>query len=783
MPKIQHRWWDLTSAFLFSAAIITAVLRLRAAEWTRDTGEIETITVVAIIIGLALGASRFKGWMAVIYGAIFTVISIPWMMAAALKGGFPWLERVEILYSRVSYSFGQFVANQPVRDSILFGLSMALLFWLATLAGAYFLSRRGRPWVSLLLLGLTVFVIEYYDPDLPNHLVYPALYVLFCLLLLARLHFIRSQHSWVDQNVTLDTEAGFHLGRSALIIGVVLVLVAWNLPGILNFFSSTQSFRKSIDEAWVGVRDRLGNLVINLESPVSTNQEFYDSNLSLGLGSTLSDDLIFTAETNPKDLKDARIYWRARSYNVYSDGEWTSSEATESDISYSLMPLTYPAWVERNEAVFLIVPNMLSMRNIYAPSEPIFVGRKSTITGTTVDGYTDVNAIVPEEPIHSGETFRIRSYIGSHTIAQLRHAGADPDWVTENYLQLPEDLSNRIKSLAQELTAGEETRYDKVMAITNYLRTTINYQAVIPAPPEGHDPIDWFLFDHKAGFCNYFASAEVLMLRSLGIPARLAVGYASGDHVEGSGLFEIHGRDSHAWPEVYFEGSGWVQFEPTGSQPGTSLFPGVDPDLQKTLQAQRTPARRQTSVSGDWEDEATPPVRTPIVTKTVPTPVVEETPVDYSWLLISVLVLISAGVLWLVWRKVSQMIGRRPLPTLVENLLERSHVHAPGWLKSWSNYARLSTMERLYQRIGLMMILLRIPINPAQTAQERIGLLVATLPFAEESAYYFLEQYQLATYSTHSADIKKARISIRVLWNLTLRKLWKRITRTENIRP
>jgi len=71
----------------------------------------------------------------------------------------------------------------------------------------------------------------------------------------------------------------------------------------------------------------------------------------------------------------------------------------------------------------------------------------------------------------------------------------------------------------------------------------------------------------KQGFCNYYATAEVILLRSVGIPARLAVGYAQGDNVDDPLLYTVRQRDAHAWPEVYFPGVGWVEFEPTASQP------------------------------------------------------------------------------------------------------------------------------------------------------------------------------------------------------------------------
>ena len=93
-----------------------------------------------------------------------------------------------------------------------------------------------------------------------------------------------------------------------------------------------------------------------------------------------------------------------------------------------------------------------------------------------------------------------------------------------------------------------ETPYDKAAAITAFLRQEISYQAVLDPAPKGVDPVLWVLFDYKKGFCNYYASAEVLMLRSLGIPTRLAVGFAQGQFDPNFRIYTVKKRDAHAWP-------------------------------------------------------------------------------------------------------------------------------------------------------------------------------------------------------------------------------------------
>ena len=182
---------------------------------------------------------------------------------------------------------------------------------------------------------------------------------------------------------------------------------------------------------------------------------------------------------------------------------------------------------------------------------------------------------------------------GSISVAEphrLRLAEQDyPLDVTDRYLQLPHDFPETVKKLAEGLTADANNPYDKAEAIRRYL-TTLPYTLDFVSPPEGRDWVEHFLFVERRGFCQNYASIMITMLRSLGIPARLVVGFAPGLWDDSRGVAEIQSRHYHAWPEVYFPRYGWVEFEPTpvdvqpslealGFQPvGTSSEVQVNPD-------------------------------------------------------------------------------------------------------------------------------------------------------------------------------------------------------------
>lgn len=170
------------------------------------------------------------------------------------------------------------------------------------------------------------------------------------------------------------------------------------------------------------------------------------------------------------------------------------------------------------------------------------------------------------------------------TPSELRQADAEASaylpWLLQRYLQLPPTLPERVAALAQELTQGAATSYDKARAIENYL-LTLTYRRDISPPPPNADGVDYFLFVQPEGYCEQFASAMVVMLRTVGVPARFAIGYASGDWDKKLEAYIVRERHYHAWVQVYFPDYGWVDFDPT---PPSSSF---DDD--------------EGGFSGDWE--------------------------------------------------------------------------------------------------------------------------------------------------------------------------------------
>ncbi len=128
-----------------------------------------------------------------------------------------------------------------------------------------------------------------------------------------------------------------------------------------------------------------------------------------------------------------------------------------------------------------------------------------------------------------------------------------PTWL-QRYLALPDTIPQRVRDLAQQVTAGAETRYDQAQAIEDFLRA-YTYTLDLPLPPADRDVVDYFLFDLKKGFCSYYASAMVVMARSVGVPARFASGYAQGTYDFEHGRWQVTELNAHSWVEVYSRAS------------------------------------------------------------------------------------------------------------------------------------------------------------------------------------------------------------------------------------
>jgi transglutaminase-like putative cysteine protease len=403
------------------------------------------------------------------------------------------------------------------------------------------------------------------------------------------------------------------------------------------------------------------------------------------------------------------------------------------------------------------------------PSETIWVSKNADMqTSLVSDGIKDITSWVATTSLSSGNQYKVRSLIADPSIEELRSIGTEyPAWVTNRYLQIPEEITPQLRKLALEITASHNTVYDKVQAITSYLRKEIEYDAEIEdALPENRDPVLWVLFEYKKGFCMYYASAETLMLRSIGIPARMAVGFVEGTYDETEGQYTVTYKDSHAWPEVYFPGIGWVEFEPTSNQfpierPETKDNPGEiitnpEPDGNFTASPLSPAPLQQSSESLNKENDSS---------------LTNNKINRYKTLLVSTLVLFTFGLGLFIIRRYS--LNDR-LPVYLTYQYEKRGNSPPHWLNNWARWTKLSAIERAFQAVNLSLYWLGLPQPAYITPQTRADILINRLPAAQDQTQSLLQEYHKTLFTDRDGNIAAARKAAAMIllktWNIRLKE-------------
>jgi transglutaminase-like putative cysteine protease len=274
--------------------------------------------------------------------------------------------------------------------------------------------------------------------------------------------------------------------------------------------------------------------------------------IRLGQSPNLADRVVMTV-----DAQQGR-FWRAVTYDFYTGNGFRTTETEKVD---RIAPTVLGR--EKFDATFDM---LVSQQNLlFGANEPVKVSIPFQFqTGGDKSYSTAIRAVRSGQ---SAEKYTVTSYVSVADKAALRRAANTyPDYIRQKYLQLPSTLPQRVRDLARKVAGDQGDPYDKAELIESYLRTTYRYAPTVRAPPPGRDPVDYFLFDLREDFCEYFASAMVVLLREIGVPARLVEGYTAGMLDPASGKFVVKELDAHAWVEVYFPLYGWVEFEPTPSQ-------------------------------------------------------------------------------------------------------------------------------------------------------------------------------------------------------------------------
>jgi transglutaminase-like putative cysteine protease len=742
----QSRWWDWAAIGLHFILLETVASRLVATTWTPFLYLIQTFTYMGFVIGTALGYSTFPRrtvrWLTFVYMLI--LLPLQWTLIIDQHASLE--EQFASVGGRLFFATADFFARQPVEDPIFFVALMSIAFWIISSGAGFTLVRNQNYLGAILPAAIGLIIIHNYDSGVAGRLWFLGFFAFIALLLLGRLHYLQNKQSWRERRIFLSPDNSVDLTSSMAIAAGLVIVVAWTVPASLSSVNSAVKTWNRVTRPWHEFTERMENAVSALESPSGGKRgEFFGSQLALGRGFPLSDLVMFEVETPdlPFEEKPPRYYWRGRTYDRFVNGQWYTSGTVREEYSPAVTNPFNVNTQQRTSAHFVFNTGKTNFSLLYSPAQPIWVSRPGVTFAIPADQGKDIVAWHAYPALRGGETYQIDAILTNPNRQQLQEAGtAYPEWVTQKYLQLPKDFSPRIQELAKEITAEAQTPFEKAILITRYLRENIAYSQTIPDSPRNKDRLEWVLFDYKQAYCVYYASAEVLMLRSVGIPARMAVGFTQGER-DGN-TYVVRRLNSHAWPEVYFPDIGWVEFEPTAGQaPLDRPFPPQDPTDANSVSPF---AGLRTEDSQDFAGRDRTEEGVDVA--------VQEEPQGFQALYLLLLLAVAAALVIFLSRRYA--LPAR-VPIFLRATMERTGIDVPAWVIRWEKWVKLSPIEKAFESVnfGLRNLDQGVPVH--STPIERATKLTHILPAKADEIKILLDEHQTSLYTSRIADVTQAR--------------------------
>lgn len=559
--ELPEGWLSL---FLLFIMLISAALSVSTARWTDKLDNLTITAMLGLLAGLLLAKSRFPATIAHMFSLIYGLFAVGYLIGNLIEQP-TWRERLIALGERLMTWLTKATSGGTSRDSLMFVLLMSSLFWLLGYVAAWYTFRRSSLWRAVLPTGVAV-LVNYYiytDPGISTRSTaslgpFVTLFMLAALLYAVRTNVFLRELEWRGHRAVYDVDVRIDFVRSGALLAVVAALIMIIAPGA-QAAPYLGSLWADLEDVRQDVRETVSRLFASLETYGRGVANPFGSRLVLGGARQLGDQVLFDV------LAPGGRYWQAVTHDYYTGDSWLNSD----DHTVLLQPgqaLSSQPWLMRQEITQTVTLYLPNSTQLFAAPEPLRVPQLSTRVNVSFESglLPSASMIHSQKTLQAGNTYQIVSAVSWATRDDLRGAGNDYEQsIQERYLQLPQTVTGRTRELAQEITAGYQTAFDKAQAIEQYLRDNLRYDLNVPAPPEGQDFVDFVLFDLQVGYCDYYASSFVVLARAAGIPARLAAGYAQSDYDSEAQAYRVRARNGHSWPEVYFPDYGWIQFEPT----------------------------------------------------------------------------------------------------------------------------------------------------------------------------------------------------------------------------
>ncbi len=566
-PRLEEGWSTL---FLLWAMMFITAFAIQQADLISGLHIVPLVGTAAILAGTLLAKSRFSPNTAHLFAFLYGTFIIFYFVGTTDSFvGMAWRERIihpeDGMIARQFAWFGKLVDGGTSRDGLIFVFQTAVIFWLLGYTAAWYTFRFPHVWRAIIPMGLVLLSVVYYyagPRPLPYYL---GLYALLAALFVARTYLVEQERGWRSSAVRYENSIWFAFARSGLIAAAIALILAWGLPplsanaAVSDALGGTRGPWREFQDNWTRMFSALRTYGVNTADP-------YQDSLVLGgprtVGNTPVMDIVV-----PQELP--YVYWQAIVYDSYEDETWHKANDLVYEHFTDEGALDIPFTRARETITQTVYSYFPSSSFIYGAPEIISADRPLLVSAREdASGDKLVSAVRAKYILQQGDNYQVVSRLSLADATSLRDAStAYPAWINDTYLQLPDTISPETLALAEELTASYDNPYDKAIAVQNYLRESITYNDQIEAPPDNVDPVHYTLFVSKEGYCNYYASAMAVMLRSQGVPTRVVSGYAQGTYDEESHVYRVRASNAHTWVEVYFPSYGWIQFEPTASIP------------------------------------------------------------------------------------------------------------------------------------------------------------------------------------------------------------------------
>lgn len=559
-------WEELLTFGLMLVALLSVVISVERADWVAEMPRLTVAALVGLVSGWILGRTRAPAYALHLVGVAIGLAVVVGMVMHTLRLANPLVEhgvqaRWSELWERIGIWFDQLWSGDVSTDPLPFVLLVVFAAWALAYIAAWSVVRWKNPWLALAPGGIALLTNISYLPGQPS---LEFIVFLFAgILLFARLHLLRTVERWEGERAEAPPWLSLEVLNLATWVGVGLIFVAWVIP-TANNFGPVAGVWDRVAGPIAGRVDGAGRLFVGVNSKQPIEAHTFGTVLPLKSSIRLDSDPLFAVQTGES------VYLRGATYDQYGISGWRQTDVQQRRPA----PLTVDAaalGTQQTRAQFrepvrvqVQVTDPVADQRLFVAGDALTADRGGELlTGPQAD---DVVGFKPADRLTNGDSYVTVGTRSAATVDRLVTASPDyPAWVRNRYLQLPDDLPQEVRELAREVAGNDRVPYVIASKIERYLRDTYPYSQNVGKRPPLRDAVTYFLFDAQKGYFDYHASAMAVMLRSLGIPSRLAIGFAVDQQARDpqSGLITVSEQNSWAWTEVYFPGYGWVEFNPT----------------------------------------------------------------------------------------------------------------------------------------------------------------------------------------------------------------------------